>query len=292
MIRILVCCCCLALATGAELRLLTPPPLRVGQLVEWELDGVPAPDHFDVTRTPRLRIARLGQTVERPTFPYRPYEGQDRPGHEAPEEFLPTGPRVLRVRHVFRAPGAHALSLRDDQGRELWHGRLDLTPAEGPTGPIVTSRANPRLLSWADGTPYIPVGCNVAWGTRPDRLGKITSYLDALAANGGNHVRVWCASWCGGIEGEEPDAYRLDQAWLLDAILAACRERGITVLLVLDNHHDLTHGKMFPYGASARERADAFVTPELSDQYRHRIRYLVARYGADDTILAWSSIWR
>jgi hypothetical protein len=277
----------LAGLAAVELRLLTPEPLRVGQLVEWELVGLSAPEHHDVTRLPALQIATDERELTRPSFTYRPYRSEDRPRHLAPEEFLPTGATVLRVRHAFRQPGAHRLRLVDASGAELWRGQLAVAAAAGPLGPITISDHNPHLLSWADGSPYIPIGCNVAWGTRPDRLATITQHLDALAANGANHVRLWCASWCGQIEGDRPDAYRLDQAWLMDQILAACRARGITALLVLDNHHDLTHGKAFPYGEDVRARADAFVTPELSAQYQRRLRYLIARYGADDTILAW-----
>jgi hypothetical protein len=59
------------------------------------------------------------------------------------------------------------------------------------------------------------------------------------------------------------------------------------VTIVLDNHHDVGLGKSFPYGATYQERVATFLQATPSDQYRRRLRYVLARWGCDDTIAAW-----
>ncbi|MDA3960517.1 MAG: cellulase family glycosylhydrolase, partial [Planctomycetota bacterium] len=269
---------------AAELRLLTPEA-RVGEMVEWELvDAGPAA--LDVTANPTLNIGTGSAAVSRPAFAYQPWLMADIETN-GEHEFAVQGGLSLRIRHSFRMAGDHSLVLTDASGAELLRDTITVAANPDSHGVITVSPHNPRLLAYSDGTPYMPIGCNLAWGTRPDRLATVTRYLDRLAAAGGNHIRLWCASWCGSVEGDQADNYRLEQAWLLDQILDAARARHISVMLVLDNHYDLTHGKAFPYGATGQERAETFINPILSPQYQRRVRYLLARYGANDAIMAW-----
>ena len=114
------------------------------------------------------------------------------------------------------------------------------------------------------------------------------SYLDKLEEVGGNHIRVWASSWFGQIEHEtQLTTWRLDQAWLLDQVLAASKERGIYVTLVFDNHHDFTEGKAFPYGINKILRSMFFFNEDLPEAYQERLRYMISRYGAFDNVLSW-----
>lgn len=270
---------------GVELAQLTASP-AADDLVAWEVRGAPAAWLVsDVERTPVLTITSpSGRSWERRAFLYRDH--QPPVGDAAPQ---PTGEATLHVRHTPRVPGVHPWVLKAPDGKELTRGTLTVVPARGkrPVGMLQVSQDNPRLLSFRDGTIFIPIGPNVCWTVAPDQLGKFARHFADLAKEGGTHVRLWCASWCGQIEGEQPDAYRLEHAWLLDRILELARANGLMVTVVLDNHHDMGLGKFFPYGATYQERVQRFLGATPGDQHRRRLRYILARWGADDTIAAW-----
>jgi hypothetical protein len=95
------------------------------------------------------------------------------------------------------------------------------------------------------------------------------------------------ASWCGQVDGDKPGAWRLDQAWLFDGILHAAHAAGLHVTVVLDNAHDLTDGHAGPYGAALDQRLATFLNPTPPAAWQERLRYVLARWGADDTVMAW-----
>ncbi len=267
------------------------PPSQVAteDLLTWHITGAPS-DWFsaDSQRSAQLEVVGPDHRLwRRQAFAYRAFRqhGVDADVH-APE-YDAAGAPELQVRHTPRLPGAYEWSLQAPDGTLLSQGVFSAAASNCPMGPVGISRRNRHLLAWADGTVVIPLGCNIAWADAPDRVGRVASYLDGLVAGGGNTCRVWMASWSGQIEGASPDSWRLDQAWLLDQMLAAARARGVLVTVVLDNHYDLVHGTAFPYGASTPERQKAFLDPRLSPGYLHFLRYVLARWGCDDTILGW-----
>lgn len=277
----------LALACeGVDLVPLGPAEICGGDLVEWELRGVDeALLVTDVQATPRLEItAPDGRTWHRAAFLYREGRRNDQPGDP---EYLVISEAVLRIRHTPRVAGTHAWILRDAAGADLASGRIEVLPPRKAVGPIAISPHNPRLLAYADGTPFIPIGPNLAWSLGPDRLATFDRHFARLAEQGGTHVRLWLCSWCGQFEGLEPDAFDLAQAWLTDRIFALLRQHGLKATVVIDNHHDLAYGKRFPYGAEYVDRARAYLAAEPGEQYRRKLRYLLARWGADDVIAAW-----
>jgi hypothetical protein len=256
-------------------------------LLTWEIaDAPPAWLGFDTGKTPKLVFTSPNGVI----WTRSAYLDQDfAAGAAAQDEPVASGQRVLRVRHTPRAVGVHHWVLQDPAGAELAKGDLAVKPPRehGPVGPLYVSKDNPRLLAFRDGTIFIPIGPNLAWTNPPGQLAAFARYFSALHDNGGNHVRLWCASWCGAIEGAEPDQYRLDQAWLLDRVLALARAHQLRATVVLDNHHDIKFGKFFPYGADYGARLKAFMTAAPPAQYERRLRYVLARWGADDRIAAW-----
>ncbi|MBA3685237.1 MAG: hypothetical protein H0W72_08355 [Planctomycetes bacterium] len=259
---------------------------RTGDLLTWELRGVdPAWLTFDVGATPSLVIdGPVGGGRRRAC--YLDQDHQRNPDGLDPE-LVAIGERVLRVRHVARVAGSHRWRLCDPAGTTLLAGEFTVVDGAGPPGPIGQSPHNPRLLAFSDGTPFIPIGPNIAWTKGPDRLKLFDRFFTALAAAGGTHTRMWLASWCGQFESAEPDRYRLDQAWLADGALALARARGLKVTVVIDNHHDFHEGLMVPYGATIADRLRVFMAPTPGAQYLRKLRYLLARWGADDTVMAW-----
>ncbi len=284
-VRVFFMCALVASGAAAELVQLQKNP-AADDLVEWEIrDNNPAWLSFDVTRTPIMTITSPnGRPWERRAFLYQPCSPS-----KGDAAAIPEGNAVLRIRHTPRVAGTHRWVLKAPDGSGISSGTLEVGPQKGsyPLGMIKVSNTNMRLLSFFDGTMFIPIGPNLCWANAPDQLGKYKKWFKILEQEKCNHVRIWCASWCGQIESDQPDAYRQDHAWLLDTILSEARQHGLKVTVVIDNHHDIGLGKFFPYGNSYEERMKNFMRVPISAQYQRRLSYLLARYGADDTIAAW-----
>lgn len=281
LVLLLAACC-----SAADIRLVPAfADAKAGDLLTWRVDAAPAAWLVaDVAKTPKLTITGPdGRTWTR-----RCYLDQDwKPATGEGPEFVADGEVRLAVRHTPREPGMYRWTLWDPAGKSVAFGEMRVAAGTTPTGPIEVSRDNPRLLAWHDGTILPLIGPNLAWASAPDRAGDFARYCGLLKASGCTHVRVWFASWSGKVMGDKPEAWRLDHAWLMDRQLAAARAAGLKATLVLENFHDIISGKCSPYGATADERIAAFVDNGLHPAWLKSLAYCLARWGADDTILAW-----
>ena len=239
-----------------------------GDLLTWEITDAPdAWRTLDVSRTPQLKvIAPDGQATYRPAFL--------------------TGAGKLLVRHVARMTGTYQMRLLAPAGDVVASSTVIIKAGSNPAGPLGISEVNKHFLAWADGQPFVPTGPNVAW-LDGDPVLSYTRTFAKMAAHGCNHTRIWQCSWSLGLESDRPDAWQLDRADQLDGVLAAARAQGIRVTLVLDNHFDVVQGKPFPYGDGLEARQKAFFDLPLNAQWQRRLRYCLARWGADDAIAAW-----
>lgn len=277
---------------GVELRILDPAHApRPGEAVTWKLVAPPAEWlQHDVARTPYVIITEAdGRRYRRESFLTRPYRIDPQ---QSRGEFQATGEQHLQLRHSPRVGGRMLWTLHApgsaDYAEPLAQGQVDVLP-----GPVVSAIApwseNRRLLQDPTGKPLPLIGVNIAWAVDHDRdrLATIIAYMDRFAQRGGNHIRLWCASWFGNISSATAKRWRLDQAWLLDATLQAARDRGLMVTLVLDNHTDFLNNSHMPYPEDLAERQQAFFSAELSDSYQARLRYMLARYAHYDHLVAW-----
>lgn len=169
-----------------------------------------------------------------------------------------------------------------------------------PRGPIGIDPRNPRQFAYADGTPYVPVGLNLAWGPE----GFHEAAFAEFAARGLNWTRVWLAHWAGlnpdWREGQPPLPHgELDLAVLRrwEAILAAAERHGVRVQIVLQHHGQWStqvnpNWRMNPWNAANRggflaDPADFFTHERARELTRRKYRQLVARLGHSDAVLAW-----
>jgi hypothetical protein len=222
-------------------------------------------------------------------------------------------------REVLRPKGAPFWKVRyTPTARGLWWWRWEATTAAGAsTGrwhPLVVRRRtashgflrvsprDARYLAYDDGTPYFAVGENLAWY---DQRGTYAydDWLDQLARQGATWIRVWMPGWAMGIEWSDTGlgdyTKRLDRAWQLDHVLDAAARRGIAVQLVLQHHGAFSttfnsEWSANPYNAAnggpLTSPAQVFTDATAADLFRRRVRYVVARYGADTNLLAWE-LW-
>jgi len=256
-----------------------------GDLLRWEIRGLPANSvGNEVARNPVLVI--MGP--DRRQWRRHCFAAQEfTPGKNVTvQELDPVAPPTVEVRHTPREAGLQRWNLLSPEGKVLAAGQVLVGPGT-VRGPVRISTDNPRLLAKPDGSVLLTIGPNLCWAEGPDRVAAFARWLPALRAAGCNHVRLWLSSWCGQIESDTPDQYRLDQAWLVDHILDLARANDLYVTMVLDNHYDLEHGKAFPYGSSFLARQTSFLSVPPPAQYERRLRHVLARWGADDTVLAW-----
>lgn len=171
-------------------------------------------------------------------------------------------------------------------------------PSDHP-GFVRVDARNPRYFAFDDGTPYFPIGLNIGWSTG-DTISDYTTWLDALAAGGGNFIRVWMAPWDMSIEwidtGLGNYALRQGNAYELDQVVRLAEERGIYIMLSLINHGQFNttvnpQWNENPYNSANGgpcSTPECFATdPEAIRFWEQRVRYIVARWGYSPNIMTW-----
>jgi len=158
---------------------------------------------------------------------------------------------------------------------------------------------NPRYFAFDDGSPYFPIGLNMAWSTG-NTIGDYETWLDELQASGGNFIRVWMAPWNMTIEwidtGLGNYERRQFRAYELDRVIELAAERDIYIMLTLLNHGQFNTSvnpewDQNPYNAANGGPCDTpqcFATdPEAIRYWEQRVRYIVARWGYSPNIMTW-----
>lgn len=283
----------------------------------FETVGFVWPDRENPFDPDQIRVAGEfeapdGRRIEMPGFVYRPFSRSLVGGIERLEatqrpywmvRFTPDSPGVWRWRWTAVLPEGAAAS--------PWQEVSVAPTSPDRHGWLRVAPEDPRYLRFDDGTPYFAVGENLAWY---DARGTFAydDWLEKLAAQGVNFIRLWMPSWAFGLEWIERDAGgavrssslgnyrdRLDRAWQLDHVLDAAASRGIQVVLCLQNHgaFSLTHNSEWsdnPYhaanGGPLATPSGFFSDPTARALFRRRLRYIVARHGHATNLLSFE-LW-
>ncbi|CAN5892645.1 hypothetical protein BH11BAC7_BH11BAC7_21830 [soil metagenome] len=104
-----------------------------------------------------------------------------------------------------------------------------------------------RHFQFTDGTLFFAIGQNIAWADEPILHGHpgpppvysagyfdTYHYLENLADNGGNYVRIVMIYWSTGIEWERLGVYDQRKAAALDSMISIAEKRGLKVQLCLN----------------------------------------------------------
>ena len=248
-----------------------------------------------------------GSVVSVPGFYYVPYQRSRGGGGE--EILTQAGPGVFKIRFAARGePGTYtyAVTLTDSLGsREIGAGSFEVTESTRP-GYVRRSTRAPLYFEFDSGEPYFAIGENICW---PGAGGTYDydAWLGALAAHGGNYLRLWLVNeWNKlGLEhlslapGDGNGLGRYDQAaaWRIDYVLDLADQLGCEALMCIDSFNSLDASGIygmwdrFPYnqvwGGPCAAPEDFFTDPEAKRLFRQRLRYLVARWGYSTAVLAW-----
>jgi hypothetical protein len=169
-----------------------------------------------------------------------------------------------------------------------------------PNGFIRRNPLYPNRFQWDSGTPYYPVGIDMAWKT--DSI-SLTDQLAKLAAAGGNWCRIWACSWDGKNPWwpiNDPEAIK-NQMWLpaLDQwsdIVDTCDKNNLPFQFTLFHHGEVstTTDPNWPdnpwnaaKGGFLKDPADFFTDAEAKRRTKMWLRYAVARYASSPELLGW-----
>lgn len=246
-----------------------------------------------------------GRTYTMPGFLNRPYSRSLEAGKEV---VTPTGPPGWQVRICPTEAGLYKMriTLRDRNGKAEANASFTATGAAGP-GFVRVSQRDPRCFE-DGGKAYFPLGANVCWGG-PRGTFDYDDWWKSYALAGCNYARLWLSPpWSTFAlerpgkpeEGHGPWLIDLANAWRLERTLDEAGRAGMRVMLCIDSYNVLRQVDGYPEwdanpwnvanGGPLRAPKDFWTSPIAARGYRNKLRYLVARYGAMTTVLAWE-LW-
>lgn len=245
-----------------------------------------------------------GRTYSVPGFLDRPFRRVLADGKETLE---PEGPARWRLRIAPQAEGTvHVrLTFADSTGIERAQNfDFRCVPSED-RGFVRVGEEDGRFFKFSNGASYWPLGPNLATAG-PRGTFDYDDWLGALGDHGGNFARLWLGpSWTTLAnelpghpeEGHGAGQFDLANAWRLDHVLAKAREKGVYAMLCLDSYGSLRltgsnawwdHSPLnSDNGGPLRIWRDFWTSDRMDRLYQNRLRYLVARYGADSHVLGW-----
>lgn len=291
--------------------------------VEFSADSVPVYNRLEVTFTIDAAYANpfdpdevdVRALIETPGgitltvfgFYYQPYTRELVDGRE---QLVAVSEPEWMVRFSPMEEGHYTLTLSvtDASGQSVT-GPFDFNATSPLTSGFVRVDAqNPRYFSFDDGSQYIPLGANVCWAYDGGSFSTET-WWQRMAAEGGNWSRLWMTEtgpqilewnenhWSGQFEGL--GRYSLAMAWKFDEMLRIAEELGIYVQLVFHQASQFNTGTWSswndnPYnlsnGGPIATAMEFFTDETCSRLWDQKTRYILARYGAYRSVLAWE-LW-
>ncbi len=228
------------------------------------------------------------------------------------EVFTPDGPGGWRVRFAPLLQGVHTyrILVEDPEGQTLSAPFSFTALAAQSRGFIRVDGQNPRYFMYDDGTSYVPLGVSICWVTDASGGFRYTGYLDSLAGGGGNWTRLWMSHFGQGTALEWGayhhtgyydglGRYSQQVGTRLDAVFRHAEQLGVAIALVLHQHSQLetiqwSSWDENPYNAAnggpCPASEDYLTDPEAIRLAENLHRYIVARYGAFRSVMAWE-IW-
>jgi hypothetical protein len=182
------------------------------------------------------------------------------------------------------------------------------TPASGRnsmTQFVRVSPRDPRYLELTDGTPYIPIGLNmihpIGNPSTDVGLAQMDQWMQALANNGGNYIRIWLSAGFWEPEQSKAGVFSEEKAKRVDAVLAIAKRHGIRVKITIEHFRDVdpkNPGHTWALktlhhvsdGGTAKTMTDWLANDASREQFRRKLAWLQIRFGDNPTIYGWE-LW-
>lgn len=235
-----------------------------------------------------------GDSARLPGFQMQPFL------FPAPDQLTPQGNPVWKIRFCFDQPGKwfFRIHLQDSSG--ITHSNPDsitILPSSFP-GFVRGTAGNYFVLD--NGEVFLTLGMNLAWGIPEGSYAMYEVWMDSLAANGANFIKIMLVPWSLSLEWDDTGLGYYDarqaRARHLDWILELARQRGIRIQLAFSIHDVLSsqwnnHWAQSPYnltnGGPCSTVQDFFTLPEAKALFKRKLRYILARWSAYPEIIAW-----
>ncbi len=171
---------------------------------------------------------------------------------------------------------------------------------------VRVSPRDSRYFETTNGQPYIPIGLNLIHPSGQGKaveakLEELDRWLTKLAANSGNHIRVWLSSQFYEVEQRRAGEYDEETFRHIDAMLGMCRRRGIRVKMTFEHFREIDPGQKGKTWAmktlhhtSAGGTADSvsqwLASPESRGQFVGKLQAFARRYANNPTVYGWE-LW-
>ncbi|MGD2094052.1 MAG: DUF5060 domain-containing protein [Phycisphaerales bacterium] len=247
-----------------------------------------------------------GNDVEVPAFFYEEYD-EDRYG-----EYIHAGNPCWMVRFAPSRLGTYTINqikIIDHNGTNTIDPNITFTCIESDEkGIIRPDSRNTYYMRYANNEPYLPIGHNVGWWNE-DGTTQWKDTFTKMGRVGENWTRIWMTHFYQGttLEWRSSKQYydgvgviSLPIAWRLDRIVESCEQNGISIQLCLQHHGQFStttnpNWDDNPYniihaatdGGFLENAEDFFTDPEARRITKYKYRYIIARWGYSDAILAW-----
>lgn len=194
------------------------------------------------------------------------------------------------------------LVVRD--AKKLGRGKFTVKQVANPRGNVVVDPQNPHRFAFANGTPYLPLGANLAWPDGPRETFYATTFAKFQHA-GLNWSRVWMCHWGGTnldwtqddlAPSPPPGSIHPRVAELWDHIVDAAEAHDIHFQMVFQHHGQWSTGananwQFNPWNAAnggfLNSPVAFFSDSKARALTKLKYRYIVARWGYSSAIMAW-----
>ena len=175
-------------------------------------------------------------------------------------------------------------------------------------GFIRVSQRDRRYFESGDGSPFIPIGLNIAFPRfdfdEESVLEKLETRFRLLSANGGNLVRIWMGHPFYDVEHEFSGKFDTIKLRRIDRAIDLARRYGIRLTLCFEHFRTLREqpprypgapgfGKPIHHvsrGGPARNMTEFFTLPKCRERFKKKIQWFARRYRDEPAVFAWE-LW-
>jgi hypothetical protein len=282
-------------------------PAQSWQRLEFTLTNIPAatnPFDPDVIRVDATFTLPSSKTMTVPAFWHQNYQRSLPSGYEYD---TPIGSPGWRLRFTPPESGSYTVSMTIRTNGQPYRAPVNTNFVVSAGTPpsrsgYVGIAPGGQYFQTGDGQPLRLIGENVCWGGGAGTY-DYDAWFPAMQNAGEDYARIWMCPWAFGIEDTATSLnnFLLQPAWQLDYVFQQAEQHGIYLLLCLDYHGmfetqpDYWGGNNFwpqnPYnftnGGPCTVQNDFFTNATAMNIYQKRLRYLIARYGYSQNLLAW-----
>lgn len=216
------------------------------------------------------------------------------------------GNNTWKARFTPQEAGSYQYSFRLTNGAAVTSTALTTFTAERSNKKGFLHKNDLWTFRFDNGDLFRGIGENVAWESRAFEDDKWTYdyLLPSLAKNGANFFRTWMCYWNLPLEWKKTSGtkrYQQSTEYFnpgaikrMDELVNMCDSLGLYFMLTLDWHGHLMRGGGWNNsnynqvnGGPAKDPADFFTMQSAQEQYKDKLRYIVARWGYSSSIAVW-----